>query len=98
MTISAGQYHRPSHVDLGLPLTILTAGFASGTNPDPTRHPGVGSPRRYESAPYATCFQSHPLLKSPSKLGQAQTGQNHRRGRYLHTHNRRHRFLQGAVY
>ena len=24
------------------PLTILTAGFASGTNPNPTRHPGAG--------------------------------------------------------
>ena len=40
--LPAGQHHRPSHVDLGLPLTILTAGFASGTNPNPTRHPGAG--------------------------------------------------------
>ena len=30
--LSASQYYRPSHVDLGLPLTILTAGFTSGTN------------------------------------------------------------------
>ena len=39
--LSAGQYHQPSHVDLSLPLTILTTGFASGTNPKPTRLLGV---------------------------------------------------------
>ena len=39
MTASAGQYHRPRHVDLALPLTVLAAGFASGTNPNPTGHP-----------------------------------------------------------
>ena len=55
--LSAGQYHRPSHVDLGLPLTILTAGFAWGTNPNPTRHPGAGNPGRCEWAPYTTWSQ-----------------------------------------
>ena len=49
----AGQYYRPSHVDIGLPLTILAAGFASGTSPNPTK-----TPWRSESwakwAPYAT--------------------------------------------
>ena len=54
--LSAGQYHQPSHVDLGLPLTILTAGFASGTNPDPTRQPDAGSPGQYERAAYAAWF------------------------------------------
>ena len=44
---------------LGLPLTILTAGFASGANLNSTRHPGAGSPGRYEWAPYATWSQSY---------------------------------------
>ena len=33
--LSAGRYRRPSHVDFGLPFTMLTKGFVSGANPDP---------------------------------------------------------------
>ena len=50
--LSTGQYHRRSHVDLGLPLMIITAGFAASSNPNPTRHPGAGSPGRCEWTPY----------------------------------------------
>ena len=57
--LSASQYHRPSHVDLGLQLTILTAVFASGIKPDPTRHPGTGSPGRCDFAPIATWSLSY---------------------------------------
>ena len=88
---------KESHVDLGLPLTILTAGFDSGTNPNPTGHAGAGSPGRCERAPYATWSQSCLRKKGTSKLGQVQTGQCHRRGGHLDTHNRRRRFLQGAA-
>ena len=83
--LAAGQYNRPSHIHLELPLTILTAGFASGTNPSLNRHPGAGCPGRCECAPCATWSQSHLGKKCTSKLGQAQTGQNHRWGRKLHT-------------
>ena len=33
--LPASQYHRPSHIHVGLPVTILTADFASGTNLNP---------------------------------------------------------------
>ena len=70
--LSASQYYRPSHVDLGLPLTILTRGFASGTEPNPIRHPGAGSPG-CEWAPYASWpHQSYLGKKGSSTLGQAQ--------------------------
>ena len=83
--LSAGWYHRPSHVGLGLPLTIITAGFTSGTNPNPTRHPYAGSPGRCEWAPYAGWSQSGLSKKCTRKLGLAQTGPKHRKGSYLHT-------------
>ena len=57
--LSASQCHRPKHFDLGLPSTMITAGFASGTNPNPSRHPGAGSPGRSEWAPYSTWSQSY---------------------------------------
>ena len=57
--LSAGQYHRPTHVDLGLPSKILTAGFASGANPNPPRYPGDGNPGRCGWDPHATWSQSH---------------------------------------
>ena len=67
-------------------------------HPNPTRHPGAGSPGRCEWALCAAWSQSYLGKKCSGKLGQGQTGQNRRRGRYLHTHNRRRRFLQGAAY
>ena len=95
--LSAGQYHRPSHVDVGLPLTVHAAGFTSGTNPNLTRHPYTGAPGRCEWALYARWSQSRAGKKCTSKLEQAQTGTKHRKGRHLHTYNRQCRFLQGVA-
>lgn len=60
-TLLAGQFHRPSPVDLGLPATILTVGFTPGTNPNPTnpaRHLHAGSPGWCEWASYTGWSQS----------------------------------------
>ena len=64
---------KESHVDLGLPLTILTSGLASSTNPNPTGHPGPGSPGRCEWAP---CLRglNRTSAKNVRVLVQAQTG------------------------
>ena len=36
--LATEQHRRPSKADLGLPLTIMVAGFASGTDFNPTIH------------------------------------------------------------
>ena len=73
--LSASQCHRASQGDLGLPPTILTAGFTTGTNPTAFRHPYAGSPGRREWAPCAALSQLCPSKQCTIKFGQASKGQ-----------------------
>ena len=95
---SAGQYHRPRHVHLGLPLTILTTGLASGTNPSPTRRRGAWSLVWCEWVLSATWSQSYLDKRCTRSIGQAQTGQSHRRGGLVHTNTRRRRIILDTAY
>ena len=51
---------------------FLPQGFASGTDPNATRHSDVESPGRLEWVPYATWSHSYLGKKCTSKLGNAQ--------------------------
>ena len=91
--LPASQYHPPSHVYVGLPVTILTADFASGTNINVDTlglgvMAGVCGLRMLHG-------RNRTLTKKYTSL---KTGQNHGTDRYRHTHDRRRRFLQGAAY